>query len=108
LIDSIEDILENMQTRLFEKAQAHLVAHTHTIASFADFTDLFTPQNANKPEIHGGFAKCFAVDSPELDNHLKPLKVSARCIPLEQSGETGQCIFTGEKTDKQIIFAKSY
>lgn len=100
--------LDQIQQNLFTRAKNFLSDNTVEIANLNDFKAFFTPQNADKPEIHGGFAKCFAVDESTLDEYLKPLKVSARCIPLEQSGEAGICIFTGKPADKKIIFAKAY
>lgn len=100
-------ILEAIQQQLFTRAKAYLQTHTQTFDDFDAFKAFFTPKNPDKPEIHGGFAECFAVDSPEIDDIVKPLKVTPRCIRLDQSGE-GVCIFTGKQTNKKIIFAKAY
>ena len=55
-----------------------------------------------------GFAVCYAKDSAELDEKIKQYKVTARCIPMDQNGSAGKCIFSGEDTNTQIIFAKAY
>ncbi len=108
LVSNISKILEEMQSGLLQRARDFQKQHSIDCNNLNDFKAFFTPKNNDKPEIHGGFISCFAVDEPVIDEFLKPLKVTARCIPLEQSGETGQCIFTGKTTDKKIIFAKSY
>lgn len=67
----------------------------------------FTPKNAKKPEIHGGFAVAHYDGSREVEEALKnDLKVTVRCIPLEGGGK-GKCIFTGKEGIK-AVFAKSY
>ena len=31
-----------------------------------------------------------------------------RCIPFEEMPMPGKCIFTGEKSEQRVVFAKSY
>ncbi len=104
----VTEILEAIQQNLLQRAKNYRDQHTREIDNLDDFKAFFTPENQQKPEIHAGFAICYAIDSPVLEEYIKPLKVTARCIPLEQSAGTGQCIFTGKPTDKKIIFAKAY
>ncbi len=101
-------LLDDIQANLLERAQQHLAAHTHDIADFAAFKAFFSAKNPNKPEIHGGFAVCYAIDDPSIERYTKPLKVTARCTPLTQDHPPGHCIFTGQPTDTKIIFAKAY
>lgn len=101
-------ILTEMQEHLLAKARKQQAEHIRNINSFDDFKAFFTPKNPDDPEIHGGFASCYAIDDPLVDDYIKPLKVTARCIPLQQDGNQGTCIFTGKPTDKKIIFAKAY
>jgi prolyl-tRNA synthetase len=35
-------------------------------------------------------------------------KATLRCIPLEQPGGKGRCIFSGEETSEKAYFAKAY
>ncbi len=105
--------LAAMQQNLFDRALAHRAANTRTITSLADFEAFFTAENAERPEIHGGFAICHFVESPRTAEVLGKLKVTVRCIP--QSDEpgfeepvSGKCIFTGEPTTQRAVFAKAY
>ena len=77
-------------------------------ATLAEFEKYFTPKNAENPEIHGGLAYCHFVDSPEIEEKLKELKVTVRCVPLDGEAEPGTCIFTGKPSAKRGVFAKSY
>jgi prolyl-tRNA synthetase len=36
------------------------------------------------------------------------MKMSVRCMPLDQERKPATCIITGQKTDRWAIFAKSY
>lgn len=107
-LETLSHTLEEIQSGLFHRAKLYQAQHTREIVSLKDFQDFFTPQNPEKPEMHGGFALCYALDDPVIEEFIKPLKVSARCMPLDQKNHPGICIFTGKKTDKQIIFAKAY
>jgi prolyl-tRNA synthetase len=107
-VGSVVDTLAEIQQGLFDRALAMQKEHTKTIDSFEEFKKYFTPKNEKKPGIHGGFAECFFVDCDEVDEMLKPLKVTPRCIPVDQEEASGTCIFTGKPTTTKGIFAKSY
>jgi len=107
-VKQVPALLTEMQEGLFTKAHAFLTEHTHDIDTLEAFTQFFTPDNEQRPEIHGGFARCYAIDDPEIETYLKPLKVTARCIPLKDNDQPGTCIFTGKPATKKIVFAKAY
>ena len=73
-----------------------------------EFEAWFTPTNAAKPEIHGGFAMAPFVDDKAIEGPLAALKVTVRNVPLEQERREATCIFTGKKTDRWAIYAKAY
>ena len=108
LVGNIVGILNEIQKGLFDRALALREANTVELSSLDEFKDYFTPKNEKKPEIHGGFAKCHFIDCPEMDELLKPLKVTPRCIPLGQDDSEGTCIFTGKPTKTVGVFGKSY
>jgi prolyl-tRNA synthetase len=57
----------------------------------------------------GGFVRCFF--KPDKANEAKikeETKATVRCIPLEQAGLSGRCIYTGETTDTEVLFAVAY
>ncbi len=101
-------ILAEMQAGLFERAQAFQRANTREIVDRKEFEAWFTPENASKPEIHGGFALAPFVDDKAIVDPLAALKVSVRCIPLAQERREATCLFTGKKTDRWAIYAKAY
>jgi prolyl-tRNA synthetase len=102
------EILEQIQITLFTRAKTYAETNTRDINNLKEFEAFFTPKNSENPEIHGGFARCFAIDAREIEDFIKPLKVTARCILLDQATTQGTCIFTGKPTTHHMIFAKSY
>jgi prolyl-tRNA synthetase len=108
LVQTVAAILEQMQAGLFAAARRLRDENTRDIDSLAEFREYFTPQNEEKPEIHGGFARCHWHESEEVDQILKDLKVTVRCVPLAEPNEPGTCIFTGRKSSRRAVFAKAY
>lgn len=102
-------ILNEMQANYFNQARALLDQHTErNITSFDDFKAYFTPKNAEKPEIHGGFVIAKWCGEPDSVEALNDLKVTVRCLPFNQSGTEGRCILTGKPAKLDALFAKAY
>src|SRR5206468_208999 len=103
------EILTSIQESLYARAQKFRDANTRAIDSKKEFYDFFTPKNAAKPEIHGGFALAHWNGSREIEEQIKnDLKVTIRVIPIDDSFEPGKCIFTGEPSARRVIWAKAY
>ncbi|MFT5465676.1 MAG: prolyl-tRNA synthetase [Verrucomicrobiales bacterium] len=108
-VDQLPGILEDIQQQLLARAIAYRDEHTKKIDSLEDFKAFFTPENANKPEIHGGFAQAHWAGTAEDEERLqKEFKVTIRCIPNEAIEEEGTCFYTGKPSTKRLVFAKSY
>jgi prolyl-tRNA synthetase len=102
------EILGSIQQNLYGRAQKFRDAHTREIDKKEEFYDFFTPKNAAKPEIHGGFALAHWNGSRAIEDEIKKdLKVTIRVIPFGEP-EPGRCIFTGEPSPRRVIWAKSY
>lgn len=100
-IEKISSILDEIQNNIFNKAKKYQQENLHTVKNIQEFNEIFSESGK------GGFVQCYCAPD-DVEEVIKPMKVSARCIPLEQSGEMGVCIFTGEKTTRQVVFAKAY
>ncbi|HMO14798.1 MAG TPA: proline--tRNA ligase [Pirellulaceae bacterium] len=107
-VKSVITILDNIQQTLYDRALKLRQENSREINSLEEFIEFFTPKNLQRPEIHGGFALCPFVDSPEVTEICKQHKVTIRCIPFNQEKYPGNCIFTGQKTVDRAIFAKAY
>ncbi|QDS96207.1 Proline--tRNA ligase [Roseimaritima multifibrata] len=108
LVESIGDLLADIQQELFDRALKHREDNSCKIDNEADFRAYFTPKNEDSPEPHGGFAYCYFAEEKDLEPLLKELKVTIRCIPQVNNDQPGKCFLTGKPAAKQGIFAKAY
>lgn len=105
----METILEEIQNGYFTQASSFRNQNIRTdINTFEELKAFFTPKNNDKPEIHGGFLRAKWCGETGTEDVLKDLKVTIRCLPLDQSQTTGKCILTGKPATIDAIFAKSY
>ena len=103
------EVLEEIQKNYYRQADAYRQAHVYRhLETFNELKQFFTPKNEDKPEIHGGFVVAKWCGDPSTEEMLKDLKVTIRCLPLEQTGTEGHCILTGRRATLDAIFAKSY
>jgi len=108
-VQNLTNILDGIQDNIYQKAFRFREKNTVKIDDKKEFYKYFTPKNKENPEIHGGFAKSHWCGNPECEENIKnDLKVTIRCIPIDASEENGNCIYCGQKSDKRVIFSKSY
>ena len=115
LLASIIPTLNDMQKNLHARALEHQRSNTQCINTWSDFEGFFGKDN-DDDSTQGGFALAHWSDDPgdaaAIDAKLKPLKVTARCIPLDPNelgtGDHGSCLFTGKPSKQRVIFAKAY
>ncbi len=109
-IANASKILNEIQTSLYERACAFMSQNMRVIDTWEDFQSFFTPARQDKPEIHGGFASAHWCENPECEKKINDdLSVTIRCIPFEnKTDEQGKCVLCGGKSQRRVIFAKSY
>jgi len=111
VIATIDQRLTEIQAALFNRALALRATNTREIDNRDDFVRYFTPKNEDEPEIHGGFALAHVAENdPAVDELLKELKVTIRCLPVSGeigAGSEGPCIFTGNLA-RRVVLAKAY
>ena len=111
-VATLADTLDEIQENLFQRALSLREKATRRIDDLAEFEAFFTPDNSEKPEIHGGLALCHFVDCEEMEATLKKLKVTVRCVPIDgdiySSDEPGKCLFSGQASKRRGVFAKAY
>jgi prolyl-tRNA synthetase len=109
-IGGIAELLESIQNALWQRALTFRDENTHDIDDWETFAKFFTPEDAEKPEIHGGFARAHWCDDVACENKINDdFSVTIRTIPFdrESSGE-GACIVCGKPSSGRVVFAKSY
>ncbi|MAQ31632.1 MAG: proline--tRNA ligase [Flavobacteriales bacterium] len=103
-IDVIQDVIPNilaeMQSNLFSKANDFKKKNTFKVDDFDDF----------KAKIdNGGFVLAHWDGTPETEDEIKKItKATIRCIPIDSNHEKGECILTKKPSLKRVFFAKSY
>jgi len=107
-VQQIASILEEIQSNLFQKAVQLRDENTRNVDTLEDLKQWFTTKRKGKPEIHGGFAMVHCADRPEVEEQLKALKLTARCIPMDGEEDPGKCLFTGEAVNRRMVIAKAY
>jgi prolyl-tRNA synthetase len=102
-INQVTTILDEIQGNLYQRALTFLESNIVEIADLETFTKHFSTDDAP------GFAKVFCSPNANYLDVAKPLKVTARCIPLDnRDSRSGKCIFSGEMTSQEVMFAKAY
>ncbi|MCC7475651.1 MAG: proline--tRNA ligase [Pirellulales bacterium] len=106
-VTNIANTLADIQQSLFARALEARKAATVQINDLATFKEFFASKDDEDSE-GGGLAYCHFIESPAMDEILKSLKVTVRCVPLADADEPGKCIFTGQPSPRRGIFAKAY
>ena len=99
LASQVAEILQSIQTALFEKALAFRQAHTLEPQTYAELSDA----------VQEGFASAYWCGSVECEANVKEdTKATTRCIPLGQPEGAGKCIVCGQPAKEKVIFARAY
>ncbi len=108
-VAEITRLLDEIQDSLFKSALSFRNDHTATIAQKKAFYEFFTPQDPEKPEIHGGFAEASWCGEATCESVIKDaLGVTVRCIPFDQPGGSDPCVGCGKTGNQRVVFAKAY
>lgn len=109
-IAALPGVLKEMQDGLYARALACRTENTRNIDNMGDFTAFFTPKNAEKPEIHGGFAMSHWCGDAACENKIADeLSVTIRCLPFDREASgAGKCVVCGRDSKGRVPFAKAY
>ena len=101
IVSHVNDLLEQIQTDLYEKALQYRDTHITPVNSFEEFKDVL--------ENKAGFVSAHWDGTPETEEKIKELtKATIRCIPLNRQDEKGKCVFSGLESAGRVLFAKAY
>ncbi|WP_330442863.1 proline--tRNA ligase [Flavobacterium sp. C4GT6] len=101
IVNYIQDLLEKIQSELFNKALDYRNSHITEVNSFEEFKDILD----NK----GGFVAAHWDGTSETEEKIKDLtKATIRCIALDRVEEEGKCVLTGAPSKGRVLFAKAY
>jgi prolyl-tRNA synthetase len=96
----IEQLLEDIQNNIFNKALQFREETTRKADTWEQFTQLLD---------QGGFVAAHWDGTPETEDAIKEkTKATIRCIPLNNPLEEGKCILTGKPSTQRVLFARAY
>ncbi|KAA5533356.1 proline--tRNA ligase [Taibaiella lutea] len=99
--DYITNLLDEIQTAIFNKAKAFRDENIREADTWEDFERIL--------ETNGGFISAHWDGTPETEELIKTkTKATIRCIPLNNKQEAGKCILTGNPSKERVLFAKAY
>ena len=101
VLNFIKSRLNEIQSTLFLKAKKFREENITFVDNFKDFKKTLN----NK----GGFISAHW-DGTNLTEEAikKETKATIRCIPLDAKKENGVCIYSGNPSNKRVLFAKAY
>jgi prolyl-tRNA synthetase len=106
------DLLGDIQNDLLNAAKARLASNIRTdIKSFDELAAYFGTDDEDgkfKGWVKAGWCKPSGAALDQIDEKLKRLKLTLRNAPLDQTGDLGTCLFTGEKAVEHILIARAY
>jgi prolyl-tRNA synthetase len=93
--------LDEVHAALVERARKYRDENTRDASTYDEMKKIIAEQ--------GGFVRCFFEPDRPAEAKIKAeTKATVRCIPFEQSGNSGKCIFSGKETKTQVLFAQAY
>jgi len=107
IADELPALLDRIQRRMFESAQAKLRANTKRLDSWSEFEACFEGEGG------GGFVAAHWDGTSETEALIaEKTKATIRAIPLEpldlDDEKPGKCVLTGKPSARRVVFAKAY
>jgi len=97
----VADLLEKIQSNLYNKALERTKAMTHKVDSYEEFKKVLDEKT--------GFILAHWDGTPETEEKIKnETKATIRCIPLNNPLENGICIYSGKLSKQRVLFARAY
>ena len=103
LKEYVQQLLEDIQNNIYQKALNYRNEHIVKVDSYDDF----------KEQIEkGGFILAHWDGTPETEDRIKEdTKATIRCLPFDADEESltpGKCMVTGKPSARRVLFARAY
>ena len=100
IADYIKNLLDEIQTSIYEKALQFREENTFVVDNWEDF----------KLQIEkGGFILAHWDGTGETEEAIKnETKATIRCIPFNSAEMAGECVYSGKPSAKRVVFARAY
>ena len=100
IADHVTLLLDEIQANIYGRALEFRVNNTFRVDTWDEFKEQI--------EI-GGFILAHWDGTAETEEKIKnETKATIRCIPLNAPDEPGKCVYTGEPSNKRVVFARAY
>lgn len=97
----IQELLEDIQDALFEKAKNFRTENLHKVDTYEEFKEQL--------KTKGGFYLVHWDGTSETEEKIKAeTQATIRCIPLDAEEEDGKCMVTGKPSKYRVVIAKAY
>jgi prolyl-tRNA synthetase len=101
VVDHVAELLDEIQSNLFNKAKSYQDNHMTEVNSYEEFKNCLNSK--------GGFVLAHWDGTSETELKIKEeTSATIRCIPLDNEKEEGICIFSGKPSIQRVLFAKAY
>jgi len=101
LVKQIPELLDKIQSSLFNQALKFRKNNTHNVSSYDEFKKIIGN--------NGGFVRCGWDGDIKTEEAIKnETKATIRVIPFDEKPKNLVCIYSGKPAMHEVIFAKAY
>lgn len=101
VVSKIPSLLDDIQNNIYQRALSFRAEMTTRVDSYDEFKSILDKK--------GGFVLAHWDGTSETEAKIKEeTKATIRCIPLEDSKESGKCVLTGNPSSQRVLFARAY
>jgi prolyl-tRNA synthetase len=101
IVEHVETLLEEIQLNIYNRAKAFRDERITKVDDWAEFENIL--------DTKGGFISAHWDGTAETETAIKEkTKATIRCIPLDNPGEQGKCVFSGKPSKQRVLFARAY
>lgn len=99
LPEQVRELLAEIQNSMHDKALAFRKANTHDPKDYDDFREV----------VRSGWAFSWWCGDRDCEAKIKDeTKATTRCIPFEQPGGSGNCIYCNQPAEEKVYFSRAY
>jgi prolyl-tRNA synthetase len=96
---TIQRLLAEIHQSMHDRALAFRKSNTHDVTDYEEL----------KKAVSTGFAFAFWCGNGECEAKIKEeTRATMRCIPLDQPGGSGKCVYCGNAAKERAIFGRAY
>ncbi len=100
IVEKLQILLDQIQQNIYQKAFKFREENTHKVDTWEEFQTQIEK---------GGFILAHWDGTGETEEKIKAeTKATIRCIPFDETEESGACVYSGEASKQRVVFARAY